>query len=125
MYKREAVEVKYSKELEVQGNLIVNLMRMNKFFGLGTSLNMLLYNFLEEVLYIFSCDPYMAVHSVSITEISKGEGDFILRANCHGEEYDRRKHGSKTEIKAVTFSNMRIISSDQSDRVDIYVIFDI
>lgn len=93
---------------------------------LGNSLNMLLYNFLEEVLYIFSCDPYMAVHSVSITEICKGEeGSFALRATCHGEEYDRRKHGSKTEIKAVTFSNMRIISSDQSDRVDIYIIFDI
>lgn len=95
---------------------------------------MLLYNFLEEVLFIFSCDPYMAVHSVSITEIissditsdiSSGSGKYKLKATCHGEEYERGKHGSKTEIKAVTFSNMRIIPADGSGKVDIYIIFDI
>lgn len=87
---------------------------------------MLLYNFLEEVLFIFSCDPYMAVNSVSITEFLKVDdsGKYALKATCHGEEYERRKHGSKTEIKAVTFSNMRIIS-DEEDKVDIYIIFDI
>ena len=84
---------------------------------------MLLYNFLEEVLFIFSCDPYMAVHSVSISEISSYSGKYVLKATCHGEEYVRGKHGSKTEIKAVTFSNMRIII--ESDKVDIYIIFDI
>ena len=84
---------------------------------------MLLYNFLEEVLFIFSCDPYMAVHSVSISEISSDSGKYVLKATCHGEEYARGKHGSKTEIKAVTFSNMRIII--ESDKVDIYIIFDI
>lgn len=86
---------------------------------------MLLYNFLEEVLYIFSCDPYMAVHSVPVKGINKTADNYCLEAVCHGEEYDRSKHGSKTEIKAVTFSNMRIISCDQSDQVDIYIIFDI
>ena len=91
---------------------------------------MLLYNFLEEVLFIFSCDPYMAVHSVTITEIissdtSSNAGKYKLNATCHGEEYERGKHGSKTEIKAVTFSNMRIITADESGKVDIYIIFDI
>jgi SHS2 domain-containing protein len=91
----------------------------------GNSLNMLLYNFLEEVLYFFSCDPYMAVHSVSITDISSiDSGIYVLKATCHGEEYERRKHGSKTEIKAVTFSNMKIITNE-NDKVDIYIIFDI
>ena len=89
---------------------------------------MLLYNFLEEVLYIFSCDPYMAVKTVTIKSIEKdtaspNTSQHKLLATCQGEEYVRGKHGSKTEIKAVTFSNMRIIS--EHGKVDLYVIFDI
>ena len=69
-------------------------------FTVGNSLNMLLYNFLEEVLYIFSCDPYMAVQSVNIKSISKDPSNpYKLIASCQGEEYARSKHGSKTEIK--------------------------
>ena len=95
-------------------------------FTVGNSLNMLLYNFLEEVLYIFSCDPYMAVQSVNIKSISKDPSNpYKLIASCQGEEYARSKHGSKTEIKAVTFSNMRIIENSEGHNVDIYVIFDI
>lgn len=93
---------------------------------------MLLYNFLEELLYTFSCDPYLAIKSVSIKSFalntassSNEESKYKLRAMVGGEEYERGKHGSKTEIKAVTFSNMQIIKDENSDKVDIYVIFDI
>ena len=98
---------------------------------LGNSLNRLLYNFLEEVLYIFSCDPYMAVKNVNITELITQNHNGILyyrlKGFCRGEEYERIKHGSKTEIKAVTFSNMNIsVRGDEEEkRVDIYIIFDI
>lgn len=91
---------------------------------IGNTLNKLLYNFLEEVLYIFSCDPYMAVKTVTIKSITSDTNSvYKLVATCQGEEYVRSKHCSKTEIKAVTFSNMRIISN--RDKVEIYVIFDI
>lgn len=71
----------------------------------------------------------MAVKSVKIDSITKDVSDtFHLEASCRGEEYERRKHGSKTEIKAVTFSNMSINIIDCEDnrvKVDIYIIFDI
>ena len=86
---------------------------------------MLLYNFLEEVLYIFSCDPYMAIRSVCIDSLNCTAAPYKLTATCRGEEYSRSKHGSKTEIKAVTFSNMRIIDNSEANTFDIYVIFDI
>ena len=107
---------------------------------LGCSLNMLLYNFLEELLYTFSCDPYLAIKSISIKYLNLSavpsnlkasvncDGDqskYKLVALAEGEEYERGKHGSKTEIKAVTFSNMQIINNEKSDNVEIYVIFDI
>lgn len=88
-------------------------------------MNRLLYNFLEEVLYIFSCDPYMAVKTVIIDSITEVKGIIRLKATCKGEEYERGKHGSKTEIKAVTFSNMRINTCPKTNRADIYIIFDI
>ena len=67
----------------------------------------------------------MAIHSVSISEIIKcSQGKLCLKAEVRGEDYERMKHGSKTEIKAVTFSNMRI-DQHQDEKVDIYVIFDI
>lgn len=97
---------------------------------------MLLYNFLEELLYTFSCDPYLAIKSVSIKYLSALTSTLNDNINCdqskyklvavvEGEEYERGKHGSKTEIKAVTFSNMQIIKNENSDKVEIYVIFDI
>ena len=48
-----------------------------------------------------------------------------IRFACCGEDYSRKIHGSKTEIKAVTFSNMRILQDDQTGAHHIYVIFDI
>lgn len=68
----------------------------------------------------------MAVKTVEIKNIIKDESDlsvkYLLKATCKGEEYLRSKHSSKTEIKAVTFSNMRI---NITESVNIYVIFDI
>lgn len=91
----------------------------------GGSLTRLLYNFLDEILYIFSCDPYMAIHSVSVCSFDADSSPLRMSFKCHGEEYERSKHGSKTEIKAVTFSNMRIDTDESTGLVDIYVIFDI
>ncbi len=90
-------------------------------------MNRLLYNFLEEVLYIFSSDSNLAVGDILVTEpIRKnGEGNYTVSGHCRGEAYQRGKHHSKTEIKAVTYSNMRIIDSSPDGLIHVYVIFDI
>lgn len=66
----------------------------------------------------------MAIGSVEIIDkIQSESGVLKLSARCRGEDYVRGKHGSKTEIKAVTFSNMRIVVDDE--KCELYVIFDI
>lgn len=94
---------------------------------LESSLNRLLFNFLEEVLYIFSCDAYMAIGDILITGPIRidEKGNYSLSGVCRGEPYSRERHLSKTEIKAVTYSNMRIIQDSPDKLVHIYVIFDI
>lgn len=53
------------------------------------------------------------------------KGNYSLSGVCRGEPYSRERHLSKTEIKAVTYSNMRIIQDSPDKLVHIYVIFDI
>lgn len=68
----------------------------------------------------------MAIGTVEILgkiESNDQQGIFKLNFKCKGEDYERSKHGSKTEIKAVTLSNMSIV--ENGDKCEIYVIFDI
>ncbi len=82
---------------------------------------------MEEVLYIFSSDANLAVGEISIVEpiTVNPSGEYSMAGICRGEPYERAKHLSKTEIKAVTYSNMRIIDSGPDGLVHVYVIFDI
>lgn len=85
----------------------------------------LLYAFLEEILFLFATDPYLALKRVEIQDMMSGPSCFQLSATCFGEEYSRPKHGSKTEIKSVTYSNMIIKQKSDSHVWDIYAIVDI
>jgi SHS2 domain-containing protein len=67
----------------------------------------LLYNWLETLLLKFEleCKVYCKFKIVSI----KREPDGIhIMAQISGEPYDRRKHGAKVEVKAVTFHKMEV-----------------
>jgi SHS2 domain-containing protein len=88
------------------------------------SLRQLLYNFLEEVLYLFVAEPYLAINRIAITELVQEGPALGLVATCFGEEYVRAKHGSRTEIKAVTCSNLQV-ERKVDGSVEAYVIFDI
>lgn len=91
------------------------------------TLSRLLYGFLDEVLFLFSCDPCLAMRSLEIVSLTAGSaaGSYSLSARCFGEEYRREKHGSRTEIKAVTYSNLRIVQDATDGQTHVYVIFDI
>ena len=74
----------------------------------------LLYNWLEELLYIFETQQYLFCDfSVSITPPNeKAEySQWVLDAEVHGEEFDKVRHLSKVGIKAVTYSHLQIKSS--------------
>ena len=85
-------------------------------------LKSLLYRYLDEFLFMMSCDPYYIPREVKITEFD--EENFRIKAVGYGEEFDEKRHGGQgTEIKAITYSAMEI--SVKETEVDVFVIVDI
>lgn len=85
-------------------------------------LNGLLYRFLDAVLFLFNAEPCLLSKRVRILEFSHYE-EFRIKAECYGEPFSLDKHAQGTEIKAITYSAMNIIS--EQNRHDIYFIVDI
>ena len=69
---------------------------------------MLLYNWLEALLLKFELERRV-FSSFDVSEISRREDNFVLDAEISGETYDKRKHGAKVEVKAVTLHKMEIL----------------
>eukprot|EP01136_Pigoraptor_vietnamica_P023584 Opistho-1_new@75830 len=86
----------------------------------GHDLESLLYNFMDEFLYVFSTE-FFVPREVHVDDIDTDA--FRIRVTGRGEVFDRAKHTQGTEVKAITYSNMQIHQSES--RADIYVIVDI
>jgi len=67
----------------------------------------LLYDWLEALLLKFEIGYH--VFSIFQVRITREDNCLILDAEAFGESYDRKKHGSKVEVKAVTFHRMEIV----------------
>lgn len=87
----------------------------------GHDIESLLYSFLDELLFLFSAEPFLTCKKIEITDFDRE--DFTITAKCFGEPFDLSKHPQGTEIKAITFSNMQIYDVDEQH--EIYVIVDI
>eukprot|EP00008_Paramoeba_atlantica_P004945 CAMPEP_0201477290 /NCGR_PEP_ID=MMETSP0151_2-20130828/2344_1 /ASSEMBLY_ACC=CAM_ASM_000257 /TAXON_ID=200890 /ORGANISM="Paramoeba atlantica, Strain 621/1 / CCAP 1560/9" /LENGTH=153 /DNA_ID=CAMNT_0047857961 /DNA_START=148 /DNA_END=610 /DNA_ORIENTATION=- len=88
----------------------------------GHDLPSLLFGFMDEVLFQFNADYFIAKR-IEITKIDTE--NFKIEAKMYGEPFDLQKHPQGTEIKAMTYSNMQINQKEKEERVDIYVIVDI
>ena len=89
----EGVEKVESREFQVEGD----------------DLGALLFNFLDELLYIHEVD--LVVFSAFDLEIDREQ--IRLKAVCHGESFDIDRHSRGIAIKAVTFHLMNIQQSDE------------
>lgn len=87
----------------------------------GHDLESLLFNFLDEVLFLFCAEPFLTSKEVQITELDRE--NFTIKATCKGEPFDLDKHPQGTEIKAITYSNLQIY--DEQKKHEVYVIVDI
>jgi SHS2 domain-containing protein len=74
----------------------------------GDDLGSLLFNFLDELLYIHDID--LLVFSEFDVEVD--EEGLRVRAECRGERFDVGRHEQGIMIKAVTFHDMRIGRAD-------------
>ena len=63
---------------------------------------------------LFSAE-FFTVHEVRITHLDVAGG--CLKASAWGEPWDRTKHTIGTEVKAITFMQLRVLAPGQ-DRLD-------
>lgn len=81
----------------------------------------LLYDFLQEILYLLDTEGYLAVEAKEIA-IKKEKGNYALTATLKGD-YARGKHDVHTYIKAVTYNEMEINETEKG--VEIQLVHDI
>ena len=87
-------------EKKKERNIVVN----------GKDLNYLLYNWLEEIIYLIITEGF-AIKKLKIT-LEKNE-EYTISAGIFGENIDIKKHGFKVEIKSPTFHEMEIKQEKQ------------
>lgn len=87
----ERVDTRFSKNLEVRGYDLINL----------------LYNWLEAVLLEMQVEQN--VYRKFSTQILKEDDSWIIRAECVGERLVPEKHHPKVEVKAVTYHLMEVV----------------
>ncbi len=104
----------------------------------GHDLLSLVYNTLDECLYLFAtsdtvlCDVRVSKLDMTAFKVELvGCASFAFpsltpqprRARSEGEAFSLSKHPQGTEVKAITYSNMQVHEED--GRVDVFVIIDI
>jgi SHS2 domain-containing protein len=82
----------------------------------------LLYSWLEALLLRFEIDGRM-YSRFKVDSIEKTPQGYILKARMWGETFDKERHGSKTDVKAVTYHRMEILQ--EKSRVTVKFILDI
>ena len=82
----------------------------------GTDEVRLLYDWLETLLLKFELDGKV-FSKFKVNPIEKSGGRLRGSAKLSGELYDRQKHGSKVEVKAVTFHRMEVLRGRSSTTV--------
>ena len=73
------------------------------------SLETLLHDFLSEILFLFETEDL--VFKEFIVSIREGEG-YTLSAKLRGERFNPRNHAVTTEVKAVTYHELRVEKKD-------------
>lgn len=101
----------------------VEILEKHQIEAESDDLEGLLFRFLDELLYLFSAEPYIICKKVVITEMDLD--NYKIKCDCYGESFDLKKHPQGTEVKAITYSAMQIIEKPDNNRVDIFVIIDI
>ncbi|XP_016907332.1 protein archease-like [Apis cerana] len=89
----------------------------------GHDMESLLFHFLDELLFMFSAEPYIVAKKVKITKFDRA--NFKINAMALGEEFTIGKHSQNAEVKAITYSAMQIVESSETECPEIFVIVDI
>ncbi|EFN55786.1 hypothetical protein CHLNCDRAFT_14100, partial [Chlorella variabilis] len=86
----------------------------------GHDMQSLLFNFLDELLFSFSTE-FFVPSQLRITSFDRQT--WQIKAEGHGEKFDRQRHVCGTEVKAITYSAMQI--NETPEDAEVFVIVDI
>lgn len=106
----------YMTEIET-----VELKQCFKITASGDDIESLLFHFLDELLFLFSAEPFLVCAKLEISKFDLV--DFEIDCLCYGEPFQLGKHPQGTEVKAITYSAMQVIQKPTKNEV--YVIIDI
>lgn len=71
-------------------------------------LESLLFDWIEQLIFLFDTELFIS-NKIAVNKIEKNEeGKFVLNANLLGEKFNTEKHTQKSEVKAMTYSFMKI-----------------
>jgi SHS2 domain-containing protein len=84
----------------------------------GEDAESLLINWLQEILFIFDAERF-APCRVEVTALEEGR----VIGRLGGEQFDPDRHGTRTEIKAVTWHNLELKESESG--LEVTVVFDV
>ncbi|KAI4499851.1 hypothetical protein M0802_005107 [Mischocyttarus mexicanus] len=101
----------------------VQITDIHKFEVEGDDLESLLFQFLNELLFIFCAESFLVAKKVKINEFDRE--NFKIKGTIYGEEFDITKHSQESEVKAITYSAMQILDRPEFERSEIFVIVDI
>ena len=111
----ESISINSAVSLEIGSNIV----------GEGHDLHSLIYSFLDEWLYIFH-DTNFVPKEVTISEFHRNNHNnnvWKIVSSGKGEVMDIARHPQGTEVKAITYSGMKV--EEKVGRCDVYVVVDI
>ncbi len=81
----------------------------------------LLYDYLSELLYLFEVEDIIFGY-FNVASIVKKNGIYLLRGQASGEKIDPEHHSFETEVKAVTYHQLKV--TEEEDGYSAHVIVD-
>ncbi|NHJ49188.1 MAG: archease [Asgard group archaeon] len=67
----------------------------------------LLFDWIDQLIFYFDTENFIS-NNIQITSLAKIDNSFILEATLVGEQFEINKHPQETEVKAMTYSFMKI-----------------
>lgn len=110
----------YMTELEY-----VQIGQCFKIEAQGDDIENALYHFLDELLFLFSAEPYLICSKLDICKFEKIDEQYSIECLCYGEPFVIGKHPQGTEVKAITYSAMQIVQQPEKENFEVFVIIDI
>jgi len=106
---------------------LFSFLQKSAYTATGHDLHSLLFSFLDELLFGFATESF-ACAALAVTCLVRGGGEaktpWTLTAVGKGEAFDRERHAAGTEVKAITYSAMRV-DEEEGRAAEVWVIVDI